>query len=235
MGTISNLLEIALRCVGKKEDPPGSNNVCFNTWYYGHEVRGSAYPWCMVFCQWVYSHANVELPIRTASCGTLMRAAKEIGKFVRNNLRPGDLVLLSFNGSPTPQHCGIVSSVERDYVCTIEGNTGDTSQDNGGCVMRKRRSYSNVVGAFRPTFEEEIDMTIDEFISKLTPRQAYDIMLKSEAYAESKGIPSYAEKDGYWKALMDAKIIKNNTPEAHLKRVEFATILGRMGLIKIVK
>lgn len=41
--------------VGITENPANSNKVKYNTWYYGKEVSGSAYPWCAVFVSWVYN------------------------------------------------------------------------------------------------------------------------------------------------------------------------------------
>lgn len=38
--------------IGIKEYPSGSNNVKFNTWYYGIDVSGESYQWCMVFISW---------------------------------------------------------------------------------------------------------------------------------------------------------------------------------------
>lgn len=46
--------------VGTKEVPAGSNKVKYNTWYYGKEVSGSAYPWCMAFVSWVFAHTEVK-------------------------------------------------------------------------------------------------------------------------------------------------------------------------------
>jgi hypothetical protein len=40
------------------EYPSGSNKVKYNTWYYGREVSGSAYPWCVVFVAWVFNEAG---------------------------------------------------------------------------------------------------------------------------------------------------------------------------------
>ena len=51
MGTVNELLGIARKQIGVSEAPPDSNNVRYNTWYYGREVMGSWYPWCMVFCK----------------------------------------------------------------------------------------------------------------------------------------------------------------------------------------
>ena len=53
---------LAATQVGISENPPSSNNVRYNTWYYGREVSGSAYPWCMVFVQWVFAQLGVALP-----------------------------------------------------------------------------------------------------------------------------------------------------------------------------
>lgn len=49
------LLQIAASQVGTKESPANSNNVKYNTWYYGHAVSGSAYPWCAVFVEWCFA------------------------------------------------------------------------------------------------------------------------------------------------------------------------------------
>ena len=38
MRTVKELLEVAVRQLNVREDPPESNNVRYNTWYYGREV-----------------------------------------------------------------------------------------------------------------------------------------------------------------------------------------------------
>ena len=43
------VVEKAREFLGVKEYPKDSNNVIFNTHYYGKEVNGSAYPWCVTF------------------------------------------------------------------------------------------------------------------------------------------------------------------------------------------
>ena len=40
---------------GSWETPMGSNNVKYNTWYYGHEVAGYNYQWCDVFMAKVWT------------------------------------------------------------------------------------------------------------------------------------------------------------------------------------
>lgn len=53
--TASELIEIAASQIGTKESPANSNNVKYNTWYYGKAVSGSAYPWCAVFVCWCFA------------------------------------------------------------------------------------------------------------------------------------------------------------------------------------
>lgn len=140
---------LAATQVGISENPPSSNNVRYNTWYYGREVSGSAYPWCMVFVQWVFAQLGVALPQRTASCGALMRAAQMSGQWVTEDYRPGDVVIYDFPGGAATDHCGIVESVTDSGVVAIEGNTGSGSDADGGQVQRRSRAFSVIVGAVR--------------------------------------------------------------------------------------
>ena len=157
MATISELLDIARRQLGVKEDPPGSNKVKYNAWYYGREVSGAAYPWCMVFVQWVFDRASVKLPTRTASCGALMRAAQAAGCWVTKGYRPGDVVIYDFPGGAATDHCGIVEAVDDSRVSAIEGNTSSSNDADGGAVERRTRRLSLIAGAVRPTFDEEVE------------------------------------------------------------------------------
>ena len=43
MAKASEVMKIAKSYVGTKESPAYSNNVIFNTHYYGHEVSGGNY------------------------------------------------------------------------------------------------------------------------------------------------------------------------------------------------
>ena len=58
--TADMIIEKAKSQLGTKESPAGSNKVKYNTWYYGKEVSGSAYPWCMAFVSWVFAHTEVK-------------------------------------------------------------------------------------------------------------------------------------------------------------------------------
>lgn len=159
MATAEKVLEIARGELGTKESPANSNRVKYNTWYYGREVSGSAYPWCMAFVQWVFAQAGVPLPLRTASCAALRSAAKKAGQWVTKDYRPGDVVIYDFPGGAATDHTGIIEKVTLTGVVAIEGNTSEAgSQSNGGMVCRKTRPASLIVGVVRPKFKEETRM-----------------------------------------------------------------------------
>lgn len=162
--TAEQVLSAARGELGMMEDPAGSNKVKYNTWYYGREVSGAAYPWCVVFAQWCYcgggaSDTSGLLPARTASCGELVRAAQKAGRWVTGDYQPGDLAVYDFGGDGAADHCGIVERAHEDGLIAIEGNTSVSgSQSNGGAVCRKHRPYRQVLGAVRPKFKEETKM-----------------------------------------------------------------------------
>ncbi len=54
----NDIINIAKKYEGVKETPPNSNNVIFNTEYYGKAVSGKAYPWCLVFVWYVFKKAG---------------------------------------------------------------------------------------------------------------------------------------------------------------------------------
>lgn len=152
MKTRADVLKIAVQEIGIKESPAGSNRVKYNTAFYGREVSGSAYPWCMAFVWWVFQQAGFNL-LKTASCTALTNAYKKAGQWVDYGLKPGDIVMFDFTGQKKiTQHVGIVERVSNGLVYTIEGNTSLASQDNGGAVMRRIRNPKLITGACRPGY-----------------------------------------------------------------------------------
>lgn len=154
MGILEKLCELAGKEVGVREEPDGSNRVKYNDWYYGRSVSGPAYPWCMVFMQWLAASAGLPV-LRTASCTTLARWAKERGEWVTKDFCRGDWVEFDFSGRrKITQHVGLVIGTRPGYVVTIEGNTSGKNASNGGQVQRRERRLSCVTGAWRPPYEK---------------------------------------------------------------------------------
>ncbi|MEY8389141.1 CHAP domain-containing protein [Oscillospiraceae bacterium 38-13] len=156
MATAEKVLAIAAAELGTQESPANSNRVKYNTWYYGREVSGKAYPWCMAFVQWVFHQAGMSLPLKTASCGALMNAARKAGRWVTADYRPGDVVIYDFPDGGAVDHTGIIEKVTPSHVTAIEGNTSQSgSQSNGGMVCRKTRPVSLIAGAVRPDYQKD--------------------------------------------------------------------------------
>jgi len=232
MATVNELLTTARKELGICEDPPSSNRTKYGKW-----MGLDGQPWCMSFVQWCCGQAGVKLPLRTGSCGALMRAAKAAGCWVVRNFQPGDVVIYDFSGKQqTTEHCGIVEVVLPDYgVQAIEGNTSRSgSQSNGGMVCRKSRPRKYIVGAVRPQFDvekEEDDMDINTMISQMTDEQAYDLLVKAQRYASLLPEPAWSQTEGHWQRAIAAGLINGGSPEGLLKRDEFVAVLGRRGML----
>jgi len=150
--TVKEVIDIAKGELGTVENPPNSNKVKYNTWFYGREVQGADYPWCCVFICWLFRN-EPKLIKKTASCMDLYNWFKKNGQLVKNP-QAGDIAFFKFNtNSRFTNHTGLVISVDGIVKNTIEGNTSTTSQDNGGKVMQRNR-YSNIIGYGRPKYSD---------------------------------------------------------------------------------
>lgn len=144
------VLDVAKSQIGIKESPAGSNNVKYNTWFYGHAVSGSAYPWCAVFIAWCYNQAGEYASIKSVSnkayCPSYVAWAKKAGRWDKKPSK-GALVLFDWDNDGVADHIGIVESVKNSTtIITIEGNTALGNDSNGGQVMRRTRSMGTVLG-----------------------------------------------------------------------------------------
>lgn len=160
---LQRVLDTARAELGYTESPPGSNRT-----KYGEAFGWDGVPWCVIFLWWCFREAGESSAFfgggKTASCGTLFRWYAAQGQIVPvEDVQAGDIVILDFSGARDTQHCGLVESTARlngelTFIRTIEGNTtpGDEgSQYNGGCVARKLRYPSQIVGVCRPKYKEE--------------------------------------------------------------------------------
>lgn len=211
--TADKVLSIARGEVGVKESPAGSNKVKYNTAYYGREVKGSAYPWCCAFVWWVFQQAGASELFyggeKTAYCPTLMAFHKK--QWVKD-YEPGDVIFFNFSGGTTAKHVGICESWDGKSITTIDGNTGTTNEANGGAVMRRKRDKKYIVGAYRPCYEEEMEMT-QELFDKMMEN-----WLARQAQKPASG----------WSKMSEAKkagITDGTRPGSFATREEVATML----------
>jgi len=163
--TAKKIIDIAEREIGTKEAPPNSNNVKYNTWYYGHPVSGSAYPWCAVFVSWVFKD-DQSLCKKTASCVDMLTWFERNGQIVKDP-QPGDIVFFKYStNARRTNHVGIVKAVNGKSLRTIEGNTSISSNDNGGSVMERVRG-SNIVAYARPKYADIQKKTPEEVAAEI--------------------------------------------------------------------
>lgn len=192
--SLSKVLEVARGELGVTELPKGSNRVKYNTAYYGREVSGEDFPWCVVLQWWIFNEAGERMAFfgggKTASCRTLLRWYREQGLTVdKKDIQIGDILIQNFsgkkrNGELDTEHCGLVVNkgpLAGTWYC-IEGNTSpgeEGSQDNGGCVALKLRSVKNVVDVCRPQYkkEEPISDYVGRWSEKAIKEALYDGVL----------------------------------------------------------
>lgn len=176
--SLSKVIEIARGELSVTEDPPGSNRVKYNTAYYGREVSGKDFPWCVTLQWWIFQEAGERMAFfgggKTASCRTLLRWYREQGLTAdKQDIQIGDILIQNFSGKMRDgeldtEHCGLV--VEKGKLAgtwyTVEGNTSpglEGSQDNGGCVAKKLRSVKNVVAVCRPNYKPEAPEPVSDW------------------------------------------------------------------------
>lgn len=159
--TADKILSIAKSYIGVAEKPANSNNVIFNTHYYGKPVSGS-YPWCCTFVWDVFRLAGASALFfngqKTAYCPAVQTwATKEKLTVDKLKGKPGDLVLFDWNKNNAADHIGfILENKGGGTYTTIEGNTSVTSNDNGGKVMQRTRKTSEILMIIRPKYRQEV-------------------------------------------------------------------------------
>ena len=136
--SVDDFLSMVEKEIGTTDDPRGSNRVKYNTWYYGKEVQGNDYPWCMAFVQWCFNQAGLPLEHKSASCSDMYNwYCENHPEMISDTPQRGDIMIQN-------AHTGIVEKINQDgSVGTIEGNTSNM-------VARRNRQMSSIIGFIRP-------------------------------------------------------------------------------------
>ena len=146
-------LEEAIRGIGVKESPFGSNICKYSQWY------GMIGPWCAMFTTYCFETAAQKVGKDSPSFVRGMyyayvpyilndARAQMRGLSLTTTPKPGDLVLYDWNRNGVPDHIGIFEKGNNAAWTAIEGNTSTSSNSNGGQVMRRERSIRNAVITF---------------------------------------------------------------------------------------
>lgn len=138
--------------IGTGETPPGSNNVIYNTHYYGNAVSGDAYPWCCSFIWDGFRQSGLSRlfcgGVQTAYCPFVVNYAKTHNQWVTAGYREGDLLLYDWNKDGQADHIGYCAGINGGNVLSIEGNLSDK-------VQMVTRYHGSVMGAYRPAYVQE--------------------------------------------------------------------------------
>lgn len=151
--TAEKIVKQALFYDGVSEDPKGSNNVIFNTDYYGRPVSGAAYAWCVVFVWDMFRIAKgSELFYdgkKVSNTMVVENWGKKAGLIVpKDQAVRGDLVLFDFNHNGQSDHIGFALGSPADgKIQTIEGNTDDQ-------VGIRSRNMTDVCAVIRPKYDK---------------------------------------------------------------------------------
>lgn len=150
MSDADRIIALARTQIGTREDPPGSNNVIYNTDYYGGPVSGGAYPWCCVFIWWLFWKLGLSAEFcggaKTAYCPFVVNFARNTGRWITDaHYKPGDLLLYDWGGDGEADHIGLCVEWYGTFGVAIEGNSGDA-------VQQVSRSHSQIMGAYRPAY-----------------------------------------------------------------------------------
>lgn len=193
---------------GTKEKPSKSNNVIFNTHYYGKAVKGSAYPWCCTFLWDIFRLCGASHLFyggkKTAYCPTLENWFKSKDRFYSEG-KAGDVCFMDF-GKGRASHVGMVIQKNADGTYrTIEGNTSVTSNDNGGKVMIRKRKKKCIRGFGRPDYDQP---KTDNDVLKL--QKAINLDLKPKPRLEEDNKCGSKTKEQMKKIIIKKPVIGSN-------------------------
>lgn len=215
------LLELARRELDTKEYPPNSNNVKYNTAYYGRDVSGHNFAWCAVFIWWLFQESGISNLYyggkKTAYVPALLTWARQEGLTVKEP-QPGDLVCFQFDSDAGADHVGLCESWDGEYVTTIDGNTGVGNEANGGAVMRRRRHKKYILAVIRPKYEENEEEEMD--ISKLSKA---DLLKLAKLLCAALAEEDPSEWSGEARAWAEENGIVNGDENGNMQYKKFCT------------
>jgi hypothetical protein len=142
---MSKIIEIAIKEIDTTEVPENSNLTKYGKWFGLDGV-----PWCGIFVSWVYAMAGRQLPRigflkGFAGCQTAVKYFRDQGLITEHPV-PGDLAFFDWNNDGRHDHVGIFEKrIDLNFFHSIEGNTSVGNDSNGGCVMRRKRTYRSAI------------------------------------------------------------------------------------------
>jgi hypothetical protein len=212
------VLAVAYSQVGVTEDPPNSNNVPYD------DAWGFNSAWCATYVSWCAEQAGYPIPPINGPAGFSYCPDGQVAAFTTGHsvgeagAEPGDTLIFSWEpfyygtdgvaycssgvyaGAAAGDHTGFfVGWLGGGYMATVEGNTSQSSWDNGGAVMERTDRYTGQVccyarhealsgppsgGGTQPPVEEDEDVYTALRVTSPGPWQG-GVFLCAGAYAVS--------------------------------------------------
>lgn len=249
MKIVEKIMNTAYLQIGVSENPPFSNNVKYNTAYYGRCVQGTNYPWCCTFLWWLFRNAGMEHIFcdgeKTAYCPYVQSWAKKKG-FLKQTGERGDFVLFNFSGGITASHIGIVSKrIDENTYLTIEGNTSTSNETNGGCVMERTRKKNVILGfvSLQKMYQNEEEKIMIEQLQKdveALKQQVFNLekqlesMEKEQVYNWTTACPVWSQP--YVQKALELGIIKGDTNgQLNLTDTKIWSLVVQLRALKIME
>ncbi len=124
-----NIVKVALSQVGYHEgsgssDLSGSSSSSGNYTEYG-KWFGQQGSWCAIFVSWCASQAGVPSSViqkNAIAGGTSCNFGEKKYSFGLRTPQPGDIVYVQNDSDSAADHVGLVTSVDDNYIYTVEGN-----------------------------------------------------------------------------------------------------------------
>lgn len=174
--TASKVIKYAKKFIRKA--PYGSPNT-FTKWFYGNNTVA---PWCAIFVYYCLAHTGgKELMAgcqNKAYCPTIWNFGKAKGYALSSGskAKQGDLVLFDWNKDKVCDHIGfIIKDNGNGTVTTVEGNTSNTSNGNGGCVQIRTRSKGIIRGYVRLPYAKATKTTAKKKTGKVIAKAGLNV------------------------------------------------------------
>lgn len=130
----------AVKFIGVKESPPGTNRQMFGEWY-----RMNGEPWCAIFDSYCFAHSGYDR-FRYSYVPQIYQDARAGTNGLRVVWTPrrGDLALYDWGGEQLAHVAFYDRKINADSFKDLGGNTGTSDLANGGEVARGTRYTSQV-------------------------------------------------------------------------------------------
>ena len=218
----NEILACAAREIGYHEGAGKKNK--YGEWY---GMDGVA--WCMEFVQWVYHQCHADLPFKTPSCGGLLNWYKRNQpECITKDPIQGCIVIFDFpNTKYDTDHTGLFVKEDSKRITTIDGNTRNGNDSNGGYVQQRQRNIKDLenIWYIKPRGLCVVDW--DNAIKELTDEQAYKLYSKAVKHMATLPLPtSWNAKEQLDNAIADG-ITDGTAPMCPTTRLQAAIMADR--------